>query len=133
MIPEPALDVLLDLIAIPGVSSDEGAVADWLEGHLKDAPELALHRIGDNLIAIRGTPRTAIFAHTDTIGFTLGYDRKLIRVGGPSPRDREPLRCADGLKGRLRKRKDNDGRERFELRRVRDGAGKKAVPTPGSR
>jgi hypothetical protein len=102
---EPAIDFLLDLTTISGVSGDEGGVADWLEARLKAEPAVTLHRIGDNLIALRGVPRTAIFAHTDTIGFTLGYNRELIRVGGPAPNDREPLRSTDGLRGRLRKRK----------------------------
>jgi putative aminopeptidase FrvX len=132
---EPAIDFLLDLITISGVSGDEGAVADWLEARLKDESAVALHRIGDNLLALRGVPRTAVFAHTDTTGFTLGYNRELIRVGGPAPDDRERLRSTDGLKGRLRKRggKREGQRERWELRRVRDGAGKKAEPTPGTR
>jgi putative aminopeptidase FrvX len=132
----PAIDFLLDLIAIPGVSGDEGAAADFLEARLQAADTrpagIALHRIGDNLIALRGVPRTAIFAHTDTVGFTLGYHRQLIRVGSPQPEDREPLRCADGLKGRLRKR-GSKNESRWELRRVRDAEGKKAEPAPGTR
>ncbi|RDC64101.1 aminopeptidase [Adhaeribacter pallidiroseus] len=37
----------------------------------------------DCLILIFGQPRTAIFAHIDSIGFTVRYGRQLIRIGGP--------------------------------------------------
>lgn len=123
-----ATETLLTLLGIHGVSGDEGHVAAYLEGVLKNAPDISVHRIGDNLIALRGTPRTAIFAHTDTIGYTLGYDRTLIPVGHPHPEDRDPLRSSDGLTGRLRLRDD-----KVELRRVRNADGKKAEATPGTR
>ena len=30
-----------------------------------------------------GKPRTAIFAHTDSIGFTVRYGKQLVKIGGP--------------------------------------------------
>jgi putative aminopeptidase FrvX len=88
-----------------------------------------MRRIGDNVIVLRGRPRTAIFAHTDTTGFTLGYGRRLIPIGGPDPRDGDLLRCADGLTGRLRR----TGRDEYELRKVRNADEEKVKPTPGTR
>lgn len=38
----------------------------------------------DNIILIFGEPRTAIFAHIDSIGYTVGYENNLIKIGGPS-------------------------------------------------
>jgi len=37
----------------------------------------------DNIILIFGKPRTAIFAHMDSIGFTVRYGRQLVKIGGP--------------------------------------------------
>ncbi|QDA59330.1 M20/M25/M40 family metallo-hydrolase [Hymenobacter jejuensis] len=37
----------------------------------------------DCIILIFGQPRTAIFAHLDSIGFTVRYGRQLVRIGGP--------------------------------------------------
>lgn len=37
----------------------------------------------DSLILVFGKPTTAIFAHMDTIGFTVRYDNKLVTIGGP--------------------------------------------------
>jgi putative aminopeptidase FrvX len=124
---EPTHDELLELLAIPGVSGDEGAVADWVEARARDAGGVRLVRVGDNVIALKGKPRRAVFAHLDTVGFTLGYKDALLRVGGPQPEDRDPVRCADGLIGRLRVRDGKEGERRWELRGV------KGEPTPGSR
>jgi putative aminopeptidase FrvX len=38
----------------------------------------------DCLILKFGNPRTAIFAHMDSIGFTVRYGKQLIKLGGPS-------------------------------------------------
>jgi putative aminopeptidase FrvX len=37
----------------------------------------------DCIILIFGTPRTAVFAHIDNIGFTARYNNELVKVGGP--------------------------------------------------
>ncbi len=37
----------------------------------------------DCIVLIFGTPRTAVFAHLDSIGFTVRYGRQLVRIGGP--------------------------------------------------
>ena len=37
----------------------------------------------DNLILIFGKPRTAVFAHMDSIGFTVRYGKQLVKIGGP--------------------------------------------------
>ena len=38
----------------------------------------------DCIILVFGKPTTAIFAHMDSVGYTVGYDNKLIKIGGPS-------------------------------------------------
>lgn len=37
----------------------------------------------DNLILAFGKPRTAIFAHLDSIGFTVKYNNEIVKIGGP--------------------------------------------------
>jgi len=37
----------------------------------------------DCLMLVFGQPRTAVFAHLDSIGFTVRYGRQLVRIGGP--------------------------------------------------
>lgn len=38
----------------------------------------------DNIILVFGKPTTAIFAHMDSIGYTVGYKNNLIKIGGPA-------------------------------------------------
>ena len=102
------MDRLMALLSLPGPSGDEGAVTDWLLHEIPVlAPGAACLRLGDNLLAVRGTPRVAVFAHIDTTGWTLGYNGVLLPIGGPEGQLGDPLRCtapaADGtvLRGRL--------------------------------
>lgn len=37
----------------------------------------------DCVVLVFGKPRTAIFAHIDSIGFMVGYSNELVRIGGP--------------------------------------------------
>lgn len=37
----------------------------------------------DCIVLVFGKPRTAIFAHMDSIGFTVRYDNKIVPIGGP--------------------------------------------------
>jgi putative aminopeptidase FrvX len=38
----------------------------------------------DCIMLVFGKPTTAIFAHMDSVGYTVGYDNNLIKIGGPS-------------------------------------------------
>ncbi len=37
----------------------------------------------DCIVLVFGKPRAAIFAHIDSIGFTVRYDKQLVKIGGP--------------------------------------------------
>lgn len=37
----------------------------------------------DCIMLVFGAPRTAVFAHIDSIGFTVRYGQQLVRIGGP--------------------------------------------------
>ncbi len=38
----------------------------------------------DCIMLVFGEPTTAIFAHIDSVGYTVGYNNNLIKIGGPS-------------------------------------------------
>ena len=44
---------------------------------------LADARFQDCILLVFGQPRTAVFAHLDSIGFTVRYGRELLPIGGP--------------------------------------------------
>jgi len=44
---------------------------------------LAGKQFQDCIILVFGQPRTAVFAHLDSIGFTVRYGQQLVRIGGP--------------------------------------------------
>jgi putative aminopeptidase FrvX len=44
---------------------------------------IADDRFQDCILLVFGRPRTAVFAHLDSIGFTVRYGRQLVRIGGP--------------------------------------------------
>ncbi|MCC2671266.1 MAG: aminopeptidase, partial [Armatimonadetes bacterium] len=90
------MDLLLELQRIPGPSGDEGLIADYVETYAGRLPGVSTRRVGDLILATRGRPRVAVFAHLDTIGFTQGYDRKLIPIGGPSVEGGEAIREVGG-------------------------------------
>jgi putative aminopeptidase FrvX len=54
----------------------------------------------DNIILVFGEPRTAIFAHMDSVGYTVGYENNLIKIGGPSAKKGAKLLGEDS-KGRI--------------------------------
>lgn len=59
-----------DLVAIPSVSREEGAITDYLEAALAAAPWLEVVRVGDNLVArtqLGRALRVVLAGHTDTV------------------------------------------------------------------
>ena len=83
---EYSLDLLWDLLAQDSPAGDEAALSDWLTEWLSsEVPDAVIERLGDSLVVTRGgAPKVAVFAHLDTTGWTLGYDKVLIRIGGPA-------------------------------------------------
>jgi putative aminopeptidase FrvX len=86
------MDLLCQLQAIPGPSGDEGRIAEFVQRHCEGVPGTRVRNIHDLILAVRGKPKVAVFAHTDTIGFTQCYDRKLARLGGPRVEGGELIR-----------------------------------------
>lgn len=83
--------LLEELISVQGVASDESRIKSFIKEYVlrnqenwKSKPHI-IDGIGfqDAMILVFGNPRTAVYAHMDTIGYSVGYDNELIRVGGP--------------------------------------------------
>lgn len=76
---------------VRSASSDEGRMKEFVFDYVranqdkwKVKPEIIEGRgFQDCIILVFGKPTTAIYAHMDSIGFSTGYDKELIKVGGP--------------------------------------------------
>lgn len=85
------LDLLKTLCQIHAPSGEELAMRDWLIDYItanssgwKAQPKLVFgDDFQDCLILIFGKPRTAVYAHMDSVGYTVGYGNELIKIGGP--------------------------------------------------
>ncbi len=85
------MQLLEELISIPGASSDESNIKQYLLSYIqknqhnwKQQPQIIDgEEFQDAFILIFGKPRTAIYAHIDTIGFSVSYENQLVKIGGP--------------------------------------------------
>jgi len=97
------MELLKKLTEIRAAASDEGRMKSFLldyvksnSAHWKTVPKVYEGReFQDCLILVFGEPRTAIYAHMDSIGFSTGYDKELIKIGGPRIIDGTALVGAD--------------------------------------
>jgi putative aminopeptidase FrvX len=89
------MKLLKKLTAIQGASSDEATISKFILNYIhknssswKVQPIIfAGNKFQDNIIIVFGKPRTAIYAHIDSIGFTVSYENQLIKIGGPDVED----------------------------------------------
>ncbi|WP_017732793.1 M20/M25/M40 family metallo-hydrolase [Nafulsella turpanensis] len=62
-------------------------ILEYVQAHSKEwkvQPNiLAGDNLQDCLLLVFGKPRTAVFAHMDSIGFTVRYQNQLVPIGGP--------------------------------------------------
>ena len=95
--------LLKTLCSIAAPSGNEGPLKDFLLSYVlahqagwKVQPQI-IHGpdLQDCLILVFGIPRTAVFAHIDSIGFTVRYDNKLVQIGGPDLKTGHRLVGAD--------------------------------------
>ena len=85
------MNLLHTLCRLPAPSGNEVAltrfVLDYIrehQGNWRVQPEIiADQRFQDCILLVFGKPRTAVFAHLDSIGFTVRYGRELVPIGGP--------------------------------------------------
>jgi putative aminopeptidase FrvX len=85
------MQLLHSLCQFPAPSGNEAALARFVLNYVHEhqarwqhQPQiLADERFQDCVVLVFGQPRTAVFAHLDSIGFTVRYGRQLVRIGGP--------------------------------------------------
>jgi len=85
------MELLKKLTEIRSAASDESAMAEFIIGYVNEnagnwcvTPKVIRGKgFQDCVVLVFGKPRTAIYAHMDSIGFSTGYDKELIKVGGP--------------------------------------------------
>jgi len=86
------IGLLRQLCSVHAPSGDEALMTSFLLEHIEKHASiwavqpkvLAGGHFQDNIILVFGKkPRTAIFAHIDSIGFTVRYNYELVKIGGP--------------------------------------------------
>ena len=88
------MKLLQKLCSIRSPSGNESNIRnfllDYIDDHIsnfKVKPIVITDNIQDCIILKFGKPKTAIFSHIDSIGFTVRYGKKLIKIGGPKTND----------------------------------------------
>ena len=84
-------DLLKTICAIPSTAGDEGNMRDFILNYIsehkndfKAKPTVySGDEVQDMVIVVFGKPRTAVFAHTDTVAFMAAYDKELVKIGNP--------------------------------------------------
>lgn len=93
------MKLLKKLTSIPGASSDESNIKKFILKYIEENKQnwktkpliISSEEFHDNIILVFGKPRTAIYAHIDTIGFSVSYENQLVKIGGPDLIDGTPL------------------------------------------
>lgn len=101
-------ELLKKLCAIPSTAGDEGRMKDFIldyfaknSQHFKVTPKVYSGAgFQDMVIAIFGEPRTAVLAHTDTVGFTVAYKKELYKIGNPKAKEGSLL-VGEDSKGKI--------------------------------
>ena len=99
------MKLLKELCAIHAPSGEEQSMAEFLLKYIdqekklwKVQPEVFSGKdLQDCIILKFGKPRTAIFAHMDSIGFTVRYGNQLLPIGSPDAEPGTVLLGADSL------------------------------------
>jgi putative aminopeptidase FrvX len=85
------MNLLKKLVSIHAPSGNEMAMTEFILDYVqknsdtwKCKPEIFSGDDFQNcIVLVFGKPRTAIFAHIDSIGYTVRYDNELVKIGGP--------------------------------------------------
>lgn len=85
------MKLLKEMCAIHAPSGNEVAMTNFLLNYIeknkknwKVKPKIySGNGFQDCIILVFGKPKTAIFAHIDSIGFTVRYGKELVKIGGP--------------------------------------------------
>jgi len=86
------MKLLRQLCEIHSPSGSEAAISGFVLAYIKREsknwkvkPKIHYGKgFQDCIVLVFGNPRTAIFAHLDSIGFTVKYGKELVKIGGPN-------------------------------------------------
>lgn len=97
--------LLKKLCNIHAPSGEEGPMKEYLLNYISknkmqwkvqptviEGPELQ-----DCIVLVFGKPKTAVYAHMDSIGFTVRYENQLVPIGGPEVKTGYVLKGHDSL------------------------------------
>jgi putative aminopeptidase FrvX len=95
--------LLQHLLSIDSPSGNESEIADFIEKHIeKEVPKAKVHRVMNNVIALKGKPEVAVFAHIDTVGFMASYENTLTDIGAPKVKEHDLIENRSlGLKAKI--------------------------------
>lgn len=87
--------LLQDLCQVYATSGNEGNMKDFVLAYIeknksswKVQPQIITgDALQDGLILVFGQPKTVIFAHMDSIGYMVRYEKELVKIGGPRFKD----------------------------------------------
>ncbi len=126
------LGLLETIAAIPSTAGDEGKMRDFIVNYFANnaksfqtTPQVfSGPGFQDMVIAVFGEPRTAVFAHTDTVAYTVGYNKALIKIGNPKAKDGTKLVGVDS-KGEIKctlvsKKPDAKGKKKKKAKKGED-------------
>lgn len=84
------MELLKKLCEIHAPSGEEYRLKDFILNYViinsnkwKNKPVVISKNIQDSLILVFGKPKLAVFAHMDSVGFTVRYNNQLVRIGSP--------------------------------------------------
>ena len=120
------MELLKQLCKIHAPAGSEAPLTDfvlnYIQANKKDwkvQPKI-FHGDGfqDCIVLVFGKPKTAIFAHLDSIGFTVKYDNEIVKIGGPVTKDGIALIGEDSqgkIDSKLTVKEDENGNKSFHL------------------
>ena len=101
------MKLLKELCSIAATSGNELSIKQFIIKYVQDnilnfkvTPSIISENIQDCIILKFGNPKTAIFAHLDSVGFTVRYGKELVKIGGPKSYDGIKLTGKDS-KGKI--------------------------------
>lgn len=120
------MKLLKEMCAIHAPSGNEGGMTKFLLNYIdknkknwKVKPKVySGEGFQDCIVMVFGKPRTAVFAHLDSIGFTVRYGKQLIKIGGPRTIDEMELVGKDRKgKATCKLLVNNDGTLSYKFKR----------------
>lgn len=99
------MPLLKELIDVHAPSGEELAMKNFILNYIETHQEKWSTKpviyqgeaFMDCLVLCFGVPRTAVFAHMDTVGFTVRYQNQLVPIGGPEAQNGYKLTGEDTL------------------------------------